>query len=124
VLGAAAQPVHRALAGIMTPNSGCAAALRRSATSSRPSRWRVPRGFAGFLVAVKDGFVIRKCFPARVGRGAADADPGGMGCLSGAVLGAFTFALLHYSFQWTPCSEISPGTGSCCWALPSSFRWR
>ena len=58
-------------------------------------------GLAGFLVAVKDGFVNPEMLSwHESGAVLLMLILGGMGRLSGAVLGAFTFALLQLFFQW------------------------
>jgi branched-chain amino acid transport system permease protein len=58
-------------------------------------------GFAGFLVAVKDGFVNPEMLSwQESGAVLLMVILGGMGRLSGAVLGAFVFALLQLLFQW------------------------
>ena len=85
-------------------NSGCApSASRRFPTSWPRSRWPVRSPASpDFLVAV-EGWLRQSgnAVVARVGRRAADADPGRHGRLSGAVLGAFAFALLQLFFQWS-----------------------
>ena len=58
-------------------------------------------GLAGFLVALKDGFVNPEMLSwHESGAVLLMLILGGMGRLSGAVLGAFTFALLQLFFQW------------------------
>jgi branched-chain amino acid transport system permease protein len=58
-------------------------------------------GLAGFLVAVKDGFVNPEMLSwHESGAVLLMLILGGMGRLSGAVLGAFVFALLQLFFQW------------------------
>lgn len=58
-------------------------------------------GVAGFLVAVKDGFVNPEMLSwHESGAVLLMLILGGMGRLSGAVLGAFMFALLQLFFQW------------------------
>jgi branched-chain amino acid transport system permease protein len=58
-------------------------------------------GLAGFLVAVKDGFVNPEMLSwHESGAVLLMLILGGMGRLSGAVLGAFAFALLQLFFQW------------------------
>ena len=58
-------------------------------------------GLAGFLVAVKDGFVNPEMLSwHESGAVLLMVILGGMGRLSGAVLGAFSFALLQLFFQW------------------------
>ncbi len=58
-------------------------------------------GFAGFFVAVKDGFVNPEMLSwHESGAVLLMLILGGMGRLSGAVLGAFAFALLQLFFQW------------------------
>jgi branched-chain amino acid transport system permease protein len=58
-------------------------------------------GIAGFLVAVKDGFVNPEMLSwHESGAVLLMLILGGMGRLSGAVLGAFAFALLQLFFQW------------------------
>jgi branched-chain amino acid transport system permease protein len=58
-------------------------------------------GIAGFLVAVKDGFVNPEMLSwHESGAVLLMLILGGMGRLAGAVLGAFTFALLQLFFQW------------------------
>ncbi|MCC7325934.1 MAG: branched-chain amino acid ABC transporter permease [Burkholderiales bacterium] len=58
-------------------------------------------GLSGFLVAVKDGFVNPEMLSwHESGAVLLMLILGGMGRLSGAVLGAFAFALLQLFFQW------------------------
>jgi len=58
-------------------------------------------GLAGFLVAVKDGYVNPEMLSwHESGAVLLMLILGGMGRLSGAVLGAFAFALLQLFFQW------------------------
>ena len=58
-------------------------------------------GLAGFLVAVKDGFVNPELLSwHESGAVLLMLILGGMGRLSGAVLGAFVFSLLQLFFQW------------------------
>ena len=71
-------------------------------------------GIAGFLVAVKDGFVNPEMLSwHESGAVLLMLILGGMGRLSGAVLGAFAFALLQLFFQW----EVIFGNFSKHWPL-------
>jgi branched-chain amino acid transport system permease protein len=93
----------RALAGIKSNELR----MRAAGFGTFPYKWAAftlagaLAGLAGFLVAVKDGFVNPEMLSwHESGAVLLMLILGGMGRLSGAVLGAFAFALLQLFFQW------------------------
>lgn len=93
----------RALAGIKSNEQR----MRAAGFPTFPYKWAAftlagaLAGLAGFLVAVKDGFVNPEMLSwHESGAVLLMLILGGMGRLSGAVLGAFAFALLQLFFQW------------------------
>ena len=98
-------------------SSGCAPrASRRIRTSSRRSRSPARlAGVAGFLYAVKDGFVNPEILAwHQSGTVLLMLILGGIGTLRGAVLGAFLFVVLKELFQ----SEALFGSFATHWQLP------
>jgi branched-chain amino acid transport system permease protein len=93
----------RVLAGIRSNEQR----MRAAGFATFPYKWAAftlagsLAGLAGFLVAVKDGFVNPEMLSwHESGAVLLMVILGGMGRLSGAVLGAFAFALLQLFFQW------------------------
>ena len=93
----------RVLAGIRSNEQR----MRAAGFATFPYKWAAftlagaLAGLAGFLVAVKDGFVNPEMLSwHESGAVLLMLILGGMGRLSGAVLGAFVFALLQLFFQW------------------------
>ena len=93
----------RVLAGIKSNEQR----MRAAGFATFPYKWAAftlagaLAGLAGFLVAVKDGFVNPEMLSwHESGAVLLMLILGGMGRLSGAVLGAFAFALLQLFFQW------------------------
>ena len=93
----------RALAGIRSNEQR----MRAAGFATFPYKWAAftlagaLAGLAGFLVAVKDGFVNPEMLSwHESGAVLLMLILGGIGRLSGAVLGAFAFALLQLFFQW------------------------
>jgi branched-chain amino acid transport system permease protein len=93
----------RVLAGIKSNEQR----MRAAGFATFPYKWAAFTlagalgGLAGFLVAVKDGFVNPEMLSwQESGAVLLMLILGGMGRLSGAVLGAFAFALLQLLFQW------------------------
>jgi branched-chain amino acid transport system permease protein len=93
----------RVLAGIKSNEQR----MRAAGFATFPYKWAAftlaggLAGLAGFLVAVKDGFVNPEMLSwQESGAVLLMLILGGMGRLSGAVLGAFAFALLQLFFQW------------------------
>ena len=93
----------RVLAGIRSNEQR----MRAAGFATFPYKWAAftlagaLAGLAGFLVAVKDGFVNPEMLSwHESGAVLLMLILGGMGRLSGAVLGAFAFALLQLFFQW------------------------
>ena len=93
----------RALAGIKSNEQR----MRAAGFATFPYKWAAftlagaLAGLAGFLVAVKDGFVNPEMLSwHESGAVLLMLILGGIGRLSGAVLGAFAFALLQLFFQW------------------------
>ena len=92
----------RALAGIRSTSSACAPPASRPIRTSWPrsrSRARIA-GLAGFLFAVKDGFVNPELLSWHMsGAVLIMIILGGIGHLRGALIGAFAFALLQEFFK-------------------------
>jgi branched-chain amino acid transport system permease protein len=74
-------------------------------------------GLAGFLFAVKDGFVNPELMSWHLsGAVLIMIILGGLGHLRGALIGAFAFALLQEFFKSEASSAPSPSTGTWAWA--------
>jgi branched-chain amino acid transport system permease protein len=106
----------RVLAGIRSNEQR----MRAAGFATFPYKWAAftlagaLAGLAGFLVAIKDGFVNPEMLSwHESGAVLLMLILGGMGRLSGAVLGAFAFALLQLFFQW----EVVFGNFSKHWPL-------
>jgi branched-chain amino acid transport system permease protein len=106
----------RVLAGIKSNEQR----MRAAGFATFPYKWAAftlagaLAGLAGFLVAVKDGFVNPEMLSwHESGAVLLMVILGGMGRLSGAVLGAFAFALLQLFFQW----EVVFGSFAKHWPL-------
>jgi len=106
----------RVLAGIRSNEQR----MRAAGFATFPYKWAAftlagaLAGLAGFLVAVKDGFVNPEMLSwHESGAVLLMLILGGMGRLSGAVLGAFAFALLQLFFQW----DVVFGSSARHWPL-------
>ncbi len=106
----------RVLAGIKSNEQR----MRAAGFATFPYKWAAftlagaLAGLAGFLVAVKDGFVNPEMLSwHESGAVLLMLILGGTGRLSGAVLGAFAFALLQLFFQW----EVIFGSFAKHWPL-------